>query len=202
MKSEAYKRYEEEQQQWEERLRKSREESDRKRKEESERIKREAQERNERYERERKERELKKQENVKKEQQFNIIVKEPEKRLNHYVPLKNNKNPPIPYQPFHSKPSFNSNFSIQTSQSIIKFKLTNQNMPSLTEQNRQLNQYDNKIFNEQHLIQSNCFHTSDFDENAFNDYTKKVYFEDGKQMNCPQPLNNSNKSKNDECILI
>ena len=47
---------------------------------------------------------------------------------------------------------------------------TNKNVLSLKERNRRLNQYDNQIFREQFLCQSNCFNTSGFDDNAFNDF--------------------------------
>ena len=41
---------------------------------------------------------------------------------------------------------------------------------SLTEINRRLNQYDNQIFKEQYLCQSNCFNTSGFDDCAFSEF--------------------------------
>ena len=47
---------------------------------------------------------------------------------------------------------------------------TNKNVLSLKERNRRLNQYDNQIFREHFLCQSNCFITSGFDDNAFNDF--------------------------------
>ena len=47
---------------------------------------------------------------------------------------------------------------------------TNKNVLSLKERNRRLNQYDNQIFREHFLCQSNCFNTSGFDDNAFNDF--------------------------------
>ena len=54
-------------------------------------------------------------------------------------------------------------------------------IPSIEEQKRNLNQLENNVFNEQSLIQSNCFYTSGFHENAFNDYTKTIHFENGKR---------------------
>ena len=47
---------------------------------------------------------------------------------------------------------------------------TNKNVLSLKERNRRLNQYDNQIFREHFLCQSNSFNTSGFDDNAFNDF--------------------------------
>ena len=47
---------------------------------------------------------------------------------------------------------------------------TNKNVLSLKERNRRLNQYDNQIFREHFLCQSNCCNTSGFDDNAFNDF--------------------------------
>ncbi len=73
-------------------------------------------------------------------------------------------------------------------------------IPSIEEQKRNLNQLENNVFNEQSLIQSNCFNTSGFNENSFNDYTKKVHFENGVQMNSSIKVNNSNKKI--DCILI
>ena len=46
---------------------------------------------------------------------------------------------------------------------------TTKKVISLTEINRRLNQYDNQIFKEQYLCQSNCFNTSGFDDCAFSE---------------------------------
>lgn len=73
-------------------------------------------------------------------------------------------------------------------------------IPSIEEQKRNINQLENNVFNELSLIHSNCFNTSGFDENSFNDYTKKVHFENGVQMNSSIKVNNSNKKI--DCILI
>ena len=47
---------------------------------------------------------------------------------------------------------------------------TTKKVISLTEINRRLNQYDNQIFKEQYLCQSNCFNTSGFDDCAFSEF--------------------------------
>ena len=47
---------------------------------------------------------------------------------------------------------------------------TNKNVLSLKERNRRLTQYDNQIFKEQYLCQSNCFNTSGFDDCAFSEF--------------------------------
>ena len=57
---------------------------------------------------------------------------------------------------------------------------TNKNVLSLKERNRRLNQYDNQIFREHFLCQSNCFNTSGFDDNAFNDFANNSM---NKQIN-------------------
>ena len=47
---------------------------------------------------------------------------------------------------------------------------TTKKVISLTEINRRLNQYDNQIFKEQYLCQSNCSNTSGFDDCAFSEF--------------------------------
>ena len=126
-----------------------------------------------------------KQKNLRKKKGtlINIIIKEPEKRINHCVPLNNN-----------NINNFSNSLSSQNKSHISNpFTWTSSNIrtvnpspmpvpiPSIDERKKNLNQLDNNIFNEQSLIQSNCFYTSGFDENAFNDYTKTIHFENGKR---------------------
>lgn len=161
---------------------KDKERRKRKRKEYENKIEQDAIERNERYKREYEERKAKKLEE-KNGRLINIIIKEPDKRINHCVPSNNN-----------NINNFSNSLSSQNKSHISNpFTWTSSNIrtvnpspmpvpiPSIEERTKNLNQLDNNIFNEQSLIQSNCFYTSGFHENAFNDYTKTIHFENGKR---------------------
>ena len=165
-------------------LRKRKEERERERKEYENKIEQDAIERNERYKREYEERKAKKLEE-KNGRLINIIIKEPDKRINHRVPSNNNNINNCSNSLSSQNKNHISNPFTWTSCNITHGTVNPSPMPvpipSIEERKKNLNQLYNNIFNEQSLIQSNCFYTSGFDENAFNDYTKTIHFENGKR---------------------